>query len=43
LHSDPKFADCPSGATQRVRGWLSFYEGTDLDRELARIEQLGWR
>src|SRR5690606_23527998 len=34
LHSDPKFADCPPGATQQLRGRLSFYEGTDIDVEL---------
>jgi hypothetical protein len=27
LHSDPKFPDCAVGKTQRVFGWLSFYEG----------------
>jgi len=43
LHADPKFPDCPPGATVRLRGWLSFYEGPDLDRELKRIEQTGWR
>ena len=43
LHSDPKFPDCPPGATQRLRGWLSFYEGTNIYRELIRIERTGWR
>jgi hypothetical protein len=43
LHSDPKFPDCPPGETVRIRGWLSFYEGTDLARELSRIEATGWR
>jgi hypothetical protein len=43
LHSDPKFPDCPPGETRRVRGWLSFYEGADLDAELRRIDQTGWR
>lgn len=37
LHSDPKFPDCPPGETRNVRGWLSFYEGEDLDAEFARI------
>lgn len=42
LHSDPKFPDCPPGETRKVRGWLSFYEGDDLDGEFARIrEQFG--
>jgi hypothetical protein len=43
LHSDPKFPDCPPGETRTVRGWLSFYEGTDIDGELRRIETLGWQ
>lgn len=42
LHSDPKFPDCPAGKTERLRGWLSFYEGTDIDREIARIDALKW-
>jgi uncharacterized protein YfiM (DUF2279 family) len=43
LHSDPQFPDCPPGETRTVRGWLSFYEGKDLDGELRRIEALGWQ
>jgi hypothetical protein len=43
LHSDPKFADSAPGNSQRLRGWLSFYEGNDLDAELARIEATNWR
>jgi hypothetical protein len=43
LHSDPKFPDCAPGETQRLRGWLSFYEGTDIHAEFRRIEQTGWR
>lgn len=43
LHSDPKFADCAPGETQRLRGWLSFYEGADLSAELKRIDATGWR
>ncbi len=31
LHSDPQFSDCMPGETQRLRGWLSFYEGDDID------------
>jgi hypothetical protein len=42
LHSDPKFPDCHPGETERLRGWLSFYEGDDLNGELKRIEQTGW-
>jgi hypothetical protein len=43
LHSDPKFPDCAPGQTQRVRGWLSFHQGTNIHAEFARIEQTGWR
>ena len=43
MHSDPKFTDCPPGETKRMRGWLSFYEGTDIRAEFARIEKTGWR
>lgn len=43
LHSDPQFPDCPPGETRRLRGWLSFYEGADLDAELQRVEATGWR
>ncbi len=43
LHSDPKFPDCAPGETQRLRGWLSFYEGTDIEAEFKRIDATGWR
>jgi hypothetical protein len=43
LHSDPKFPDCAPGEARRLRGWLSFYEGTDVEAEFRRIEQTGWR
>jgi hypothetical protein len=43
LHSDPKFPDCEPGETKEVRGWLSFYEGTDIESEFKRIDQTGWR
>jgi hypothetical protein len=43
LHSDPKFPDCPPGETKRLRGWLSFYEGRDVEVEFQRIEATGWR
>ena len=42
LHSDPQFPDCPPGETRAVRGWLSFYEGNDIEAEFARIEALDW-
>lgn len=43
LHSDPKFPDCAPGETRRLRGWLSFYEGTNVQAEFQRIEQKNWR
>jgi len=42
LHSDPQFPDCRPGETQRIRGWLSFYEGNDIRSEFRRIEGSGW-
>lgn len=43
LHSDPKFPDCSPGKTKRLRGWFSFYEGSDIRGEIDRIEATGWR
>jgi hypothetical protein len=43
LHSDPKFPDCGPGETKRLRGWLSFYEGADIQAEFQRIDTTGWR
>jgi len=40
LHSDPKFPDCKPGQTVKVIGWLSFYEGSNLDTELERISKV---
>ncbi len=37
LHADPQVPDCPPGETKRVRGWLSFFEGDDIDGELHRL------
>jgi hypothetical protein len=42
MHSDPQFPDCPPGETGRLHGWLSFFEGTDIEAELQRIGDLGW-
>ena len=42
LHSDPQFPDCKPGETQRLKGWVSFYQGTNIKKELERIRQLGW-
>ncbi|MDG2381182.1 MAG: hypothetical protein P8N76_05870 [Pirellulaceae bacterium] len=43
LHSDPRFPDCKPGETQQLSGWLSFYEGDDIEAELKRIDQLNWQ
>ncbi len=43
MHSDPQFPDCDPGQTQRLRGWLSFYEGTDIKAEFARIAATPWQ
>jgi hypothetical protein len=43
IHSDPKFPDCAPGETVRIRGWLSFFEGKDLQDEFKRLDHLGWR
>jgi hypothetical protein len=40
MHADPQFPDCPPGETRQVRGWLSFYEGRDIDAEIARITKV---
>jgi hypothetical protein len=42
LHSDPKFPDCDPGKTSRLAGWLSFYEGREIDAELERINRTEW-
>lgn len=42
LHSDPKFPDCAPGETKTLHGWLSFYEGDDIQQEFQRLNKLGW-
>ncbi len=42
LHADPVVEDCPPGQTKAVRGWLSFYEGTDIDTELKRLKAVAF-
>ena len=37
------FQDCEPGKTQHLRGWLSFFQGEDIQPELKRIEATGWR
>ena len=38
FHSDPKFPDLEPGQTAHLHGWLSFYEGDDIEAEFKRIE-----
>jgi len=38
MHSDPLLPDCAPGETVRVRGRLWFYEGRDIETELARTD-----
>jgi hypothetical protein len=42
FHSDPKFPDLEPGQEATLKGWLSFYEGTDIEAEFNRIEETGW-
>lgn len=42
LHADPVVEDCPPGETRSVRGWMSFYEGTDIDAELKRLKAVAF-
>jgi hypothetical protein len=43
IHSDPRFPACEPGKTVRIRGWLSFFEGKDIQAEFKRLDQIGWR
>jgi len=43
LHSDPHVPDCPPGERRQVRGWLSFYEGDDIDGELRRLGMVAFK
>jgi peptidoglycan/xylan/chitin deacetylase (PgdA/CDA1 family) len=42
LHSDPRVPDCPPGESRSVRGWVSFYEGDDLQSELMRLVRVAF-
>ena len=37
LHSDPHVPDCPPGESRTVRGWVSYYVGTDIESEMRRL------
>lgn len=43
IHSDPQIPLCRKGETVRLRGWLSFYEGDNVEEEVARIDATGWQ
>jgi len=43
VHADPVVEDCPPGESRAVRGWLSFYEGADVDGELRRLAAVAFR
>jgi peptidoglycan/xylan/chitin deacetylase (PgdA/CDA1 family) len=43
MHADPVLEDCPPGKTTSVRGWLSFYEGTDIEEELKRLKEIAFK
>src|SRR5262249_7905856 len=42
LRSDPKFPDCEAGKTVKVTGWLSFYEGKDVEAEMRRLRKVAF-
>jgi len=42
LHADPQVPDCAPGQTQRVRGWISFYQGDNIDAELRRLRKVAF-
>jgi predicted amidohydrolase len=42
IHADPVFPDCAPGQTVRLAGWLSFYEGPDVQTEIERLTRLGY-
>jgi hypothetical protein len=43
IHSDPKFPDTAPGEERRIHGWLSFYQGTDIEAELKRLDNMNWQ
>lgn len=42
LHADPVVEDCPPEQSRMVRGWLSFYEGTEIDAEFKRLKPIAF-
>lgn len=43
MHADPFIEVCQPGQKIVLHGWFSYYEGTDIEGELERIDSLGWR
>ena len=39
LHSDPKFPDAKPGETKVLHGFVSFYEGTEIENEFQRLQK----
>jgi len=39
LHADPQFPDLNPGETGRLKGWLWFYEGTNIRRQLNTLAE----
>jgi hypothetical protein len=39
LHADPQFPDLHPGETGRLKGWLWFYEGMDIQRQLNKLAE----
>jgi hypothetical protein len=38
LHSDPRFPDAQVGETKTLYGFLSFYEGSEIEQEIQRLQ-----
>lgn len=43
IHSDPTLEDCPAGENRVVRGWVSFFEGTDIQSEFKRLSRVAFQ
>jgi len=43
LHADPQIPDCAPGETQTVHGWVSFFDGEEIQSELKRLERIAFQ
>lgn len=43
LHADPQVPDCPPGETRSVFGWISFFEGESIQKELERLKRIAFQ